>query len=126
MSAPQIPNLNMLRRGGGGGGRGRLHSHGVESLNERQRAYGTSFATKDKIIQGTDNDASISRLSAVELGYLVDPFARALAPGDALMTRRLPIINRGNLCSWHATCILGQIPVCAPTSCPKEGGIMPI
>lgn len=45
-------------------------------------------------MQGTDNDASVSRLSAVELGYLDDPFARALtAAGPG--TRRFPIINRG-------------------------------
>lgn len=45
-------------------------------------------------MQGTDNDANVSRLSAVELGYLDDPYAAALThPGT--VTRRLPIINRG-------------------------------
>lgn len=45
-------------------------------------------------MQGTDTDASVSRLSAVNLGYLEDPFARALTPSGS-ETRRLPIINRG-------------------------------
>jgi [phosphatase 2A protein]-leucine-carboxy methyltransferase len=53
-------------------------------------------AAKDKIIQGTDNDASVSRLSAVELGYLDDEFARVLtASGGGPGSRRYPIINRG-------------------------------
>lgn len=46
------------------------------------------------MVQGTDNDASVSRLSAVRLGYLADPFAEFLTPAG-LETRRLPIINRG-------------------------------
>jgi [phosphatase 2A protein]-leucine-carboxy methyltransferase len=51
---------------------------------------------KDTIVQGTDNDASVSRLSAVELGYLDDPFARLLTAGEGGSgTRRFPIINRG-------------------------------
>jgi [phosphatase 2A protein]-leucine-carboxy methyltransferase len=45
-------------------------------------------------VQGTDNDASVSRMSAVELGYLDDPYATALTPPGSA-TRRLPIINRG-------------------------------
>lgn len=44
-------------------------------------------------MQSTDNDASVSRLSAVEAGYLTDPYARALTTGEA--ARRYPIINRG-------------------------------
>ncbi|KAJ5131167.1 uncharacterized protein N7515_007206 [Penicillium bovifimosum] len=74
-----IPNLNTLRRGRG-----------------RGRGTGTDDSIppgKDRIVQGTDNDASVSRLSAVELGYLEDAYATALTPGSA--TRRLPIINRG-------------------------------
>ncbi|KAJ5627780.1 hypothetical protein N7520_010018 [Penicillium odoratum] len=85
MAAPRIPNLNTLRRGRGQG-RGGLR--GVEDSN------GTRPTGKDRVVQGTDNDASVSRLSAVELGYLDDPYATALtAPGNA--TRRFPIINRG-------------------------------
>ncbi|KAE8391066.1 S-adenosyl-L-methionine-dependent methyltransferase [Aspergillus alliaceus] len=89
MSAPQIPNLNSLRRGGGRGRfRGRGGADGSLSVGSR----GTT--SKDRVVQGTDNDASVSRLSAVALGYLQDPFAKAvLAPESE--TRRLPIINRG-------------------------------
>ncbi|KAL3468045.1 leucine carboxyl methyltransferase 1 [Aspergillus heterothallicus] len=86
MSAPQIPNLNAFRRGAG---RGRLRgSGGHEGLGSTARGQ------KDRVVQGTDNDASVSRLSAVGLGYLEDSFARVLTPlGQE--TRRLPIINRG-------------------------------
>ncbi|KAJ0424815.1 S-adenosyl-L-methionine-dependent methyltransferase [Aspergillus carlsbadensis] len=87
MSAPQIPNLNTLRRGAG---RGRLRGRG--GGNEGPGSF--SRGQKDRVVQGTDNDASVSRLSAVGLGYLEDPFARVLTPlGQE--TRRLPIINRG-------------------------------
>lgn len=54
---------------------------------------------KDRIIQRTDNDASVSRLSAVELGYLHDPFAHALVNSEAIGSKRYPIINRGT-CSY--------------------------
>ena len=74
MSANQIPNLNTLRRGGGGL-RGRLRGRG-----------------------GPGIAASVSRLSAVELGYLDDAFARALtAAGGGPGSRRFPIINRGEI-----------------------------
>lgn len=85
MAAPQIPNLNSLRRGRGRGrGIGRSTDNGPES-----RPSG-----KDRIVQGTDNDASVSRLSAVDLGYLTDAYATALTPRGSA-TRRFPIINRG-------------------------------
>ncbi|KAJ6120847.1 hypothetical protein N7523_005127 [Penicillium sp. IBT 18751x] len=83
MAAPRIPNLNTLRRGRG---RGR----GIERT-EIGHGHPTS---KDRIVQGTDNDASVSRLSAVELGYLDDPYASAFTPPESA-TRRFPIINRG-------------------------------
>ncbi|KAJ5917345.1 hypothetical protein N7466_010899 [Penicillium verhagenii] len=84
MAAPRIPNLNSLRRGQGRG-RG-----GLRGLGDND----TRPTGKDRVVQGTDNDASVSRLSAVELGYLNDPYVTALtAPGNA--TRRFPIINRG-------------------------------
>ena len=89
MSASQIPNLNTLRRGGGGGGRGRLRHRG--GGGGRAGELG-----KDRVVQGTDNDASVSRLSAVRLGYLADPFAEALTPPGS-ETRRMPIINRGKI-----------------------------
>jgi len=52
-------------------------------------------APKDTIIQQTDNDASVSRLSAVNLGYLDDSYAQSFVLGRT--ARRLPIINRGEL-----------------------------
>ncbi|PWY94727.1 leucine carboxyl methyltransferase [Aspergillus sclerotioniger CBS 115572] len=88
MSASHIPNLNSLRRGGG---RGRFRSRGGSQTGDASHG---SHGAKDRVVQGTDNDASVSRLSAVSLGYLQDAFAPALtAPG--METRRLPIINRG-------------------------------
>ncbi|APA06206.1 hypothetical protein SS1G_01313 [Sclerotinia sclerotiorum 1980 UF-70] len=87
MSAQQIPNLLSLRggtrsRGRGQGLRDPLNPHSEVSSNRR-----------DNAIQGTDTDAAVSRLSAVNLGYLEDPFARYFVNGSG--TRRLPIINRG-------------------------------
>ncbi|KAL4895805.1 leucine carboxyl methyltransferase superfamily [Aspergillus ambiguus] len=90
MSASQIPNLNTLRRGGGS--RGRFRGRGASSTGSTPGlGHGGG---KDRAVQGTDNDASVSRLSAVRLGYLTDPFAEYLTPAG-LETRRLPIINRG-------------------------------
>lgn len=91
MSAPQIPNLNTLRRGRGPG-RFRGRGDGNASNEARQE----NSAAKDKVVQQTDSDASVSRLSAVELGYLEDPYASAMTtngPGS----RRYPLINRGAL-----------------------------
>ena len=90
MSAPQIPNLNTLRRGGGRG-RGRGRGSFPESLHLSQNV---SKESKDKIIQSTDLDAATSRLSAVECGYLDDPFAKLMLPGGHT-ERRLPLMNRG-------------------------------
>ena len=90
MSASQIPNLNSLRRGGG---RGRFRSRGGSQTGDASHG---SHGAKDRVVQGTDNDASVSRLSAVSLGYLQDAFAPALT-APAMETRRLPIINRGQL-----------------------------
>ena len=91
MAAPQIPNLNTLRRGQGrsfGRGRGAPSS----SLGDEEEK-----AAKDQIVQQTDQDASVSRLSAVEAGYLNDPFAKQFVSGPS--QRRFPIINRGLLFS---------------------------
>lgn len=85
MSAPQIPNLNSLRRREGPG---RLRSRGGGVGPD------ASLASKDRVVQNTDNDASVSRLSAVRLGYIEDRFAQPLTPAG-LETRRFPIINRG-------------------------------
>ncbi|KAL5334655.1 S-adenosyl-L-methionine-dependent methyltransferase [Aspergillus crustosus] len=94
MSAPQIPNLNTLRRGTDRT-RGRFRGRGGHETGPGSTSTSSSSAAqKDKVVQGTDNDASVSRLSAVGLGYLDDAFARALmVRGEGV--RRLPIINRG-------------------------------
>ncbi|KAL8842909.1 MAG: hypothetical protein Q9170_000313 [Blastenia crenularia] len=86
MAAPHIPNLNTLRRG-------------PPPLTGRARGVPSSSRdeadqlAKDKIVQQTDQDASVSRLSAVQIGYLDDPYARFFVSGDG--QRRFPIINRG-------------------------------
>ncbi|KAL9028935.1 MAG: hypothetical protein Q9196_002763 [Gyalolechia fulgens] len=86
MAAPQIPNLNTLRRAPGNpSGRAR---GGPSSNNDAE-----DEVAKDKIVQQTDQDASVSRLSAVQLGYLDDPFAELFVAGQG--QRRFPIINRG-------------------------------
>ncbi|KAK4230074.1 S-adenosyl-L-methionine-dependent methyltransferase [Podospora fimiseda] len=90
MSAPSIPNLLSLLGGRGSRGRSRGGSTGT-TTNQ------SSSSSHDATIQGTDTDASISRLSAVDLGYLRDPFASHFVTQRqrSSPTRRLPIINRG-------------------------------
>lgn len=91
-----IPNLNTLRTGRGGPRlRGsRLRGRGTPSLGDDASPEQETLS-KDRIIQQTDYDASSSRLSALELGYLTDPYAKAfLKPGEQI-PRRYPIINRG-------------------------------
>lgn len=84
--ASQIPNLLSLRgRGGARRGRGRC---GAQTPGETRQ---------DAAIQGTDNDAAVSRLSAVDVGYLDDPYAHFFVQSIGAPTRRLPIINRGTL-----------------------------
>lgn len=66
-------------------GAGRLHS-----------LSNTTSQDKDHIVQQTDVDASGSRLAAVNLGYLIDPYAALLhTGGDNDRPRRFPLINRG-------------------------------
>lgn len=99
MAAPSIPNLLSLRDANGGG-RGRGRGRGS---NRGGRPHTTSSqAQHDATIQGTDTDAAISRLSAVHLGYLEDPFAPYFVQGQAL-SRRLPLINRGRSRSYLPT-----------------------
>ena len=88
MAAREIPDLrqSLAARGGHRGrGRGRGGPGGRHDLNDEE---------KDRIVQDTDCDASDSRLSAVKLGYLQDPFAHKLSRGRDT-SRRYPIINRG-------------------------------
>ncbi|KAH9006183.1 leucine carboxyl methyltransferase [Lactarius hatsudake] len=49
----------------------------------------------DAPIRATDNDAAIARLSAVQKGYLVDPYIAALVPRAHLQQPRPPLINIG-------------------------------
>ncbi len=95
MSAPQIPNLLSSRggprlRAGRGRGRGRGHPGG----HAEHEGPASMRQRKDLAIQSTDTDAAVSRLSAVFLGYLDDPFAPSFVSGPG--TRRMPIINRGS------------------------------
>ena len=89
MSAPPIPNLLSLqssRRGVRTRGRGSGGNH----------VRPGSTPSQDEVVQGTDTDAAISRMSAVSLGYLNDPFAQFFVGySRGPTTRRLPIINRG-------------------------------
>ncbi|KAF9929884.1 hypothetical protein FBU30_001133 [Linnemannia zychae] len=48
---------------------------------------------RDDVIKGTDDDAIISKLSAVNLRYLDDPFVRYFVKHPS---RRPPLINRGS------------------------------
>ena len=96
MAAPQIPNLLSMRGRGVGRGRGRGRGLGSSGETSTKGEDSNATATKhDQIIQQTDTDANLSRLSAVQAGYLSDPFAAELAPLEPGSSRRLPIINRG-------------------------------
>ncbi|EQL03050.1 Leucine carboxyl methyltransferase superfamily [Ophiocordyceps sinensis CO18] len=89
MAAPSIPNLLSMRGGAGGRGGGR-DGRGIGCGRFPAAAGG---ASADAVIQDTDTDAAVSRLSAVQVGYLDDPYAECFVSGPP--TRRLPIINRG-------------------------------
>ncbi|KAI8852230.1 S-adenosyl-L-methionine-dependent methyltransferase [Chytridium lagenaria] len=52
----------------------------------------SSNASPDDAVRGTNDDATISRASAVIMGYLQDPFIKTFCKRPA---RRPPIINRG-------------------------------
>lgn len=91
MSDQQIPNLNTLRRGGL---RGRERGHDNHDRKTGLGATSRRPISHDQIVQNTDNDAATSRLSAVDAGYLEDPFAKLLTQG-VNVTRRLPLMNRG-------------------------------
>lgn len=92
MANPHIPNIKTLRTSrlnGSGQGRGRGLAGSSSGADSDQHK-----ALKDKVIQQTDQDASVSRLSAVEVGYLDDSFAAVFASSQS--QRRFPIINRGD------------------------------
>ncbi|RDW91926.1 hypothetical protein BP5796_01320 [Coleophoma crateriformis] len=113
MSAPHIPNLLSMSRGGGGL-RGRRGRGGPRLPPAAEGHSDASSRFHDKAIQGTDSDAAVSRYSAVSLGYLDDQFAQYFVNGQA--TRRLPIINRG---TYTRTTALDTL-VDAFISCPKS------
>ncbi|KAJ9601924.1 carboxy methyl transferase for protein phosphatase 2A [Cladophialophora chaetospira] len=91
MSAPLIPNLNSLRRGGL---RGRGRGQAMGSSNGGGPDSHQKKVNHDLIVQQTDHDAATSRQSAVDAGYLEDPFTALLHEGDPV-SRRLPLMNRG-------------------------------
>ncbi|USW56222.1 Putative methyltransferase Ppm1/Ppm2/Tcmp, S-adenosyl-L-methionine-dependent methyltransferase [Septoria linicola] len=92
-----IPNLNTLRTGRRGTRlRGRRGGPGTSATDDGSiTSDEQAEQARDKIIQQTDGDASSSRMSAVTLGYLDDPFARQLYQLGDELPRRYPIINRG-------------------------------
>ncbi|CAK7225911.1 carboxy methyl transferase for protein phosphatase 2A [Sporothrix bragantina] len=106
MAAPSIPNLlgrlgNGPPRAGRGGrrglGRGNGLGGGLHAGNQAQLRGGGMPRRLDHngIVQSTDTDAAISRMSAVDIGLLDDPFAQYFAgDGGGPVPRRLPIINR--------------------------------
>ncbi|ODA77718.1 hypothetical protein RJ55_06320 [Drechmeria coniospora] len=92
MAAASIPNLLSMRGRGGGGGRGARGPRGAGPRGDRPDGA-ESLASTDAIVQDTDTDAAMSRMSAVAAGYLEDVYANHFVSGP--LTRRLPIINRG-------------------------------
>lgn len=66
----------------------------IYSFNQILTHYNHNHIQSDPTaaVRGTDNDAATSRLSACELGYLSDPFARHTVSRP---TRRPPLINIG-------------------------------
>ena len=89
MASTHIPNLTTLRNARGTGrGRGRPGPGSSIPTGFEEDKF-----AKDKVVQQTDQDASVSRLSAVEAGYLDDPFAKHFVSGEG--QKRFPIINRG-------------------------------
>ncbi|OJD37033.1 leucine carboxyl methyltransferase [Diplodia corticola] len=85
MPASQIPNLLDSLRSGRGGTRGRGRGS--------RRGSGGSREGQDRIVQQTDCDALGSRLSAVEMGYLIDPFIKNFV--ESPIDQRSPEINLG-------------------------------
>ncbi|KAI7890654.1 S-adenosyl-L-methionine-dependent methyltransferase [Mucor mucedo] len=55
--------------------------------------------TSDDVVRGTNDDATVSRCSAVTLGYLQDPFVHLFVKKPV---RRSPIINRGTFIRSYA------------------------
>lgn len=101
MANPHIPNINTLRSSRPNGP-GRVRGRGLAG-SSREASSDQDKAIKDKVIQQTDQDASVSRLSAVEVGYLDDSFAAIFNTSQS--QRRFPIINRGDWVLFHHSSI---------------------
>ncbi|KAH6607492.1 hypothetical protein Trco_003805 [Trichoderma cornu-damae] len=96
MSSSSIPNLLSLRGRDGGRGRSRSRGRGRGGHGLGPEAAASRGQAHDLTIQGTDTDAAVSRLSAVDMGYLSDPYARYFVTSlGGPPARRFPIINRG-------------------------------
>ncbi|EPE04980.1 leucine carboxyl methyltransferase 1 [Ophiostoma piceae UAMH 11346] len=72
-------------------------------------------------VQGTDTDAALSRLSAVEVGLLDDRFAQFFAgDGGGPAPRRLPIINRGTYTRTKALDKMIEAVMAADGASPRQ------
>ncbi|ROT34826.1 leucine carboxyl methyltransferase [Sodiomyces alkalinus F11] len=134
MSANSIPNLLSLRENKNprsGSARTGLRGLGRDKGSDSQTVERTPTSTQDRIVQGTDDDAAVSRLSAVDLGYLDDPFAQHFietpSGGGRPSPRRLPIINRGTYTRTRAldhlidSFLAQQAPLAASTCGDDQG-----
>ncbi|KAI8088861.1 S-adenosyl-L-methionine-dependent methyltransferase [Halteromyces radiatus] len=66
-------------------------------------SFDSSKDPADEAIRSTNDDATVSRLSAVRLGYFQDPFVQYFVKRP---TKRMPIINRG---SYIRNCALDTL-----------------
>lgn len=93
MASNSIPPLSTFR----GERRGPRLRRGERSGSKIHDAASGEDAgsQRDQVVQQTDHDASSSRMSAIALGYLDDPFTQAFLPPGEQVVKRYPIINRG-------------------------------
>ncbi|WVF71911.1 hypothetical protein IAT40_006721 [Kwoniella sp. CBS 6097] len=100
---PSSNNNSSFGRGSGSGSNG---ESGMNGQRERQQQMQRQIVHPDDAIRQTDDDAASSRLSAVNAGYLVDPFVSLLykssslshaagASAGASQARKPPLINVG-------------------------------
>ncbi|KAI9783928.1 MAG: carboxy methyl transferase for protein phosphatase 2A [Geoglossum umbratile] len=111
-SSSTIPNLSTFR---GAGSRGR----GRGGLRRANNNGGQAPTNRDLPIQQTDQDASVARMSAVQMGYLEDAFAGCFVPagGGVGGERRMPVINRG---TYVRTTTLDQLLTLFLTTFPSQ------
>jgi hypothetical protein len=88
----------------------------LRSIHSDPSSAADSKDSKDRVVQQTDQDASQSRVSAVETGYLRDDFAQAFCAQKG--ARKFPLINRGLSFHprFHSRSLQGEFkaPLCAP------------